>query len=275
MLYTEQYDNVQLERTAWADSVYVIIVINVSFFYICLLLCALLANYNDVCTCIQTCSIIWRKKNPSPLCMGPHYNFFPWAIEMKYYGVMEAENWEYEIVFVCFAWTNIWTLGNGPSLGKNSDIRRKIFVLNIYLYVHCSLEGSIFIWDQFCSVGVCVYVCVCVWGGGGGGGDISCLNMFSSACLKIKWFCQNITCFFLENGNVKNSGGGGEELQPPSPPPPPPRLVHLWKDLIYPYPNIGIAKTSFWAGVSRKCLYMYKLCTWKAMPLHRVEGTYM
>ena len=34
MLYTEQYDNVQLGRTAWADSLYVIIVINVYFLYV-------------------------------------------------------------------------------------------------------------------------------------------------------------------------------------------------------------------------------------------------
>ena len=44
-------------------------------------------------------------------------------------------------------------------------------------------------------------------------------NIFSIACLKIKWFFPNITCFSPENGYLKNSRG----LQPPPPRPPPPR----------------------------------------------------
>ena len=48
------------------------------------------------------------------------------------------------------------------------------------------------------------------------GAEVSCPNIFSIACPKIKWFCPNIT---WENGYLKNSR---------SPQPPPPRgLVRL------------------------------------------------
>ena len=33
--------------------------------------------------------------------------------------------------------------------------------------------------------------------GGGGGGEVSCPNILSIACPKIKWFCPNINLFFF------------------------------------------------------------------------------
>ena len=54
----------------------------------------------------------------------------------------------------------------------------------------------------------------------GVGAEVSCPNIFSIACPKIK---SNITIFFPENGYLKNSGGGDAAPSPP----PPPRLVRL------------------------------------------------
>ena len=49
------------------------------------------------------------------------------------------------------------------------------------------------------------------------GAEVSCPNIFSIACPKIKWFCSNITWFFCPNMAIWKIIGG---LQPPQPPPP-------------------------------------------------------
>ena len=69
---------------------------------------------------------------------------------------------------------------------------------------------SIGVRDQFCS------------GGRGEGGEVSCPNIFSSACPKNQKLFPNIICSLPENGHLKNYREGGCE-----PPPPPPRLVRL------------------------------------------------
>ena len=52
------------------------------------------------------------------------------------------------------------------------------------------------------------------WGGGGGGGEVSFPNIFPHCLHEIKWFCPNITWFFLpENCYFKYSRG----LQPLGP----------------------------------------------------------
>ena len=54
---------------------------------------------------------------------------------------------------------------------------------------------------------------------GGGGAEVSCPNIFSIACTKIKWFCPNITWFFFARKLLfENSRGAAA---PPPPPPPP------------------------------------------------------
>ena len=55
------------------------------------------------------------------------------------------------------------------------------------------------------------------------GAGVSCPNIFSIACPKIKWFCPNITRFIFwpEYGYLKNSGGGGGAAARQPPPPPP------------------------------------------------------
>ena len=39
------------------------------------------------------------------------------------------------------------------------------------------------------------------------GTEISCPNIFSITCLKIKWFCRILHAFLPENGYLKNSKG--------------------------------------------------------------------
>ena len=40
-------------------------------------------------------------------------------------------------------------------------------------------------------------------GGGGWAAEVSCPNIFSVTCQKIKWFCPNITCLLPESGHLK------------------------------------------------------------------------
>ena len=59
------------------------------------------------------------------------------------------------------------------------------------------------------------------------GAEVSCPNMLSIACPKIKWFCPNITWFFFFCPNMaiwKILGGGGGAAAPQSPRP---HLVRL------------------------------------------------
>ena len=51
------------------------------------------------------------------------------------------------------------------------------------------------------------------------GAEVSCPNILSIACPKIKWFCPNITWFFNPNMAIWKILGGA--AAPPSPPPPP------------------------------------------------------
>ena len=55
------------------------------------------------------------------------------------------------------------------------------------------------------------------------GAEVSCPNILSIACPKIKCFCRNIHDFLPEYGYLKNStgeagGGGGGSCSPPPPP---------------------------------------------------------
>ena len=59
------------------------------------------------------------------------------------------------------------------------------------------------------------------------GAEVSCPNILSIACPKIKWFCPNITWFFffcpkMAIWKILGGGGGGAAATPP------PRLVRLW-----------------------------------------------
>ena len=106
-----------------------------------------------------------------------------------------------------------------------SDILKHVYYthlsdINLYFGNNLNPWTSLFISirDQFCSLG----------GGGGGGSEVSWLNIYSSACPKIKWFCPSITCFCLKMATWKIIGG----LQPTSTPPPLPRkfytcMLHL------------------------------------------------
>ena len=61
-----------------------------------------------------------------------------------------------------------------------------------------------------------------------GGPEVSCPNIFSIACPKIKWFCPNITWFFCPNMAIWKIPGGAAA---PPPPPPPASYAYgfLWK----------------------------------------------
>ena len=60
---------------------------------------------------------------------------------------------------------------------------------------------------------------------------VSCPNISSIACPKIKWFYPNITCLFCQKLAIKKLWG--EVLQPPAPPPP--RLVRIWFNWIHKF----------------------------------------
>ena len=103
------------------------------------------------------------------------------------------------------------------------------------------------------------------------GAEVSCPNILSIACLKIKWFCPNITWFLPQNGYLKNSRG----LQPPSPPSP--RLACLCFSLGY-YERHGKNSTLFsstlFPASNTKCLkeihlneFIYKLFCLKIMQM--------
>ena len=69
------------------------------------------------------------------------------------------------------------------------------------------------------------------------GARVSCPDIFSIACPKIKWFWLNITCLFLPENQVvlveyylpflPENGENLEGLQLLKPPPPPPRTLTL------------------------------------------------
>ena len=66
------------------------------------------------------------------------------------------------------------------------------------------------------------------------GAEVSCPNIFSLACLKIKWFFARIWLFANSRG-----GGGGVAATSPPPPPPPPRTPMT---PIYIYMSVGDTK---------------------------------
>ena len=63
---------------------------------------------------------------------------------------------------------------------------------------------------------------------GGGGAKVSCPNIFSIACQKIKWFCPNETRLCPKMASYKIQGGGGDckyYLVAPTPTPPRTHMV--------------------------------------------------
>ena len=97
----------------------------------------------------------------------------------------------------------------GGYIYSSSELSWFFEVLSCYLSL--ILQNGIGVRDQFRL-------------GGGGGAEVSCPNILSIACPKIKWFCPNITWFFFlpEYGYLKNSRGGGAAA-------PSPRLLRLCK----------------------------------------------
>ena len=96
----------------------------------------------------------------------------------------------------------------------NQTLRYSTEISN-FIVCHHKLSFHITITFLFKSPrAICVYGASFVWGGGGS--EVSCPNIFSIGCPKIKWFCPNITCFLGPKIAIWKFLGGCTAPQAPS-----------------------------------------------------------
>ena len=95
---------------------------------------------------------------------------------------------------------------NSPDTSQSGKIF--LFICLVIQTVYTSFRTSKY--NVAVNIGVRDQFCL-------GWAEVSCPNIFSIACHKIKWFCPNITWFFCPNMAISKILGGG--LQPPAPRP--------------------------------------------------------